>query len=453
MTKERASEFPANHNLHRTVKLVVTLSFALLLFTIGSKAQKAPSSPDSGQPASAATASPATAKNSCTECHKEMGDELAAPVSAMADDIHGKRGLSCANCHGGDPTADDPSQAMSPAKGFIARPKPAEVARFCGKCHSDAEFMKGFNPAQRVDQEAEYASSVHGKRTKQGDTKPATCISCHNHHGIREVKDANSPVYPLNVSQTCGRCHANADYMRSYGIATDQLQKYNQSVHAEALLKKQDLSAPTCNDCHGNHGAAPPGIASVSNVCGTCHARQADLFEKSPHKAPFAAAQMAGCVVCHNNHQILLPSDQMLGSDEKAVCSSCHSEDAGAAGAQKMRAKIVELDHHINQTDQLLNRAAIAGMEVSRPIFDLKEARDKLINARVVVHNFSPEAIETAVNQGLEISGKANQAGQDALSELQFRRKGLGASLLVIFLAVAAIYLKIRQIERRSSSE
>ena len=55
-------------------------------------------------------------------------------------------------------------------------------------------------------------------------------------------------------------------------LPTDQLANYQQSVHYAALTKGNDLSAPTCNDCHGNHGAAPPGAGSVVNVCGTCHA-------------------------------------------------------------------------------------------------------------------------------------------------------------------------------------
>ena len=38
------------------------------------------------------------AKNSCVECHTLMGDALAASVSAMQDDIHAKKGLSCAGC-------------------------------------------------------------------------------------------------------------------------------------------------------------------------------------------------------------------------------------------------------------------------------------------------------------------------------------------------------------------
>src|SRR5207244_221074 len=96
--------------------------------------------------------------------------------------------------------------------------------------------------------------------------------------------------------------------------------KYLRSVHAEALLKKQDLSAPTCNDCHGNHGAAPPGTASVGNVCGTCHARQAELFNMSPHQAVFDALAIPQCLACHGNHEVRHPTDAWLGVEPNAVC-------------------------------------------------------------------------------------------------------------------------------------
>jgi hypothetical protein len=390
-------------------------------------------------------------KDSCVQCHTQMGDQLAAPVAAMQNDIHRQHGLSCADCHGGDPSQDDPELAMNARKGFVAKPAPKAIPGFCGKCHSNAEFMKTFNPAMRVDQEAEYATSLHGKLIKQGDTKPATCISCHGFHGVRAVSDNNAPVYPTNVAQTCGQCHANADYMRTYAIPTDQLQKYMGSVHAEALIKKQDLSAPTCNDCHGNHGAAPPGVASVANVCGTCHSRQSELFQQSPHKTPFEAAKLAACVVCHSNHEIRTPSDDMLGSGENSKCMTCHTQgDAGHQAAERMHGLMEQLTRQIDEAQVVLDRAVRAGMEVSRPLFELKDARDKLINARVVIHGFSPELFGAAVNPGLEVAKKTNRAGLDALAELQFRRKGLAASLIVISLALSAIYLKIRQIEGRN---
>src|SRR5262245_48993667 len=231
-------------------------------------------------------------KDSCVECHSQMEGELLEPVSRSKDDIHFSRGLSCSSCHGGDPSQDDPTSAMDKSKGFVARPSPREIPNFCGKCHSNPDFMKKFNPSLRVDQQKEYLTSVHGKLLETGDQKIATCISCHGIHGIRAVKDAQSLVYPLSVADTCAKCHANPEYMKGYGIPQDQYANYKMSAHARALYDRQDLPAPTCNSCHGNHGAAPPGLASVANVCGQCHVRQSTLFQTSVHKTGFDTMQV-----------------------------------------------------------------------------------------------------------------------------------------------------------------
>src|SRR6185503_16902167 len=219
--------------------------------------------------------SAAQQRSSCIECHIKLEDpRLSAPAKLFDNDIHRGRGLSCNDCHGGDPNTDTKEAAKDPRKGYLGKPQTLDIPAYCGKCHSDANLMKQFNPSLRVDQEREYYTSVHGKLLKTGETRVATCISCHSVHGIRAINDPLSAVYPSNVAETCSKCHASADYMRGLGIPSDQYEKYKTSVHAQALYEKQDLSAPTCNDCHGNHGATPPGIASVANVCGQCHGRQ-----------------------------------------------------------------------------------------------------------------------------------------------------------------------------------
>jgi len=371
----------------------------------------------------------------------------------MATDIHAKFGLSCADCHGGDRTSDDGDEAMSPTIGFVGRPSPKDLPAFCGKCHSDAGYMKRFNPAVRVDQVAEYATSVHGTRLAGGDTNVATCISCHGVHGISSVKDSRSPVYPTNVASTCGRCHSDPKRMAPYDIPTDQAQKYASSVHAHALTKKQDLTAPTCNDCHGNHGAAPPGVGSVANVCGSCHARQSELFEQSPHKEPFEESSIAGCVACHSNHSIKQPTDALIGTSSASACVACHSEGEDALKvAAVMHTNITRLSTRIDSASALLMRAAHAGMEVSKPLFELKAAHDKLINARVVVHSLNPSDLDSLTKDGEATALKAQKAGTDALEELDFRRTGLIASLIIIALAAISVYAKVRQMERRKKS-
>src|SRR6266542_5965453 len=338
-------------------------------------------------------------KSSCIECHSKLDDpRLSAPAKLFENDIHHARGLSCNDCHGGDPNADTKEAAKDPRKGYLGKPKALDIPAYCGKCHSDANLMKRFNPSLRMDQEREYYTSVHGKLLKSGETRVATCISCHSVHGIRAITDPLSSVYPSNVAETCSKCHASADYVRGFGIPSDQFDKYKTSVHAKALYDKQDLSAPTCNDCHGNHGATPPGIASVANVCGQCHARQAELFKVSPHKAAFDPRQFGVCLNCLSNHAISRPADQMIGTMQGSLCVNCHTAgDKGFVAAGRMRSRIDELIASIDKSTAILNTAERAGMEVSRPKFELKDATDALTHARVLIHSSSTDELEKVI--------------------------------------------------------
>ncbi len=280
----------------------------------------------------------AAVKNSCVECHSQLEGPQARPVQLFDRDVHKRAGFSCADCHGGDPSTDDMQASMNRARGFLGKIDRRQIPARCARCHSDANVMHRFKPQQRVDQMAQYQTSVHGKRLAGGDTRAATCIDCHSVHDIREVRDAESPVHPLRLPETCARCHADAEHMKGYPIPTDQFEKYRRSVHWEALAQRGDLSAPSCATCHGNHGAAPPGVASVSHVCGTCHVVFENLFVKSPHKKAFDAAGLGACVVCHSNHEVKKPTLALLGVDSSAVCVNCHSPgDKGFEAARRMR--------------------------------------------------------------------------------------------------------------------
>lgn len=388
----------------------------------------------------------------CLTCHRGLADaRLSAPVAAFGEDVHRTRGFTCVDCHGGDPGATDQSRAKDRAKGYRGKPSGAAVIEMCARCHSDAEFMRKYAPRQRVDQASEYATSVHGQQLARGDTQVATCVSCHGAHGIRMVSDAKAPVFPLNVATTCAKCHASAEHMKGYTLpdgsplATDQHVLYERSVHYEALTKTNDLSAPTCNDCHGNHGAAPPGVGAVVNVCGTCHAIFATKFALSTHGQIFER----GCVECHRNHDVARPSDALLGTDQAALCGACHGEgDNGFTAAQTMRTEIERLKQTIDVSAGLVARAENAGMEMSDQELGLREARNHLTLARTEVHTFDLAKVRAVLDEGFGIAGKVDQEGKAALGELRFRRTGLAVSLGAILLVVVALALKIRQIDR-----
>jgi predicted CXXCH cytochrome family protein len=399
------------------------------------------------RPASAQTTQAAT--NTCASCHSSLPESrLSAPPKAFQGDVHQTHGFSCVDCHGGDAGAADKAAAHNATRGYRGKPSGKDIIAVCARCHSDAELMHKFSPRQRVDQAAEYATSVHGKRLATGDARVATCISCHGAHGVRLVNDAQSPAFPTNVAATCGSCHASPEHMKGYTLSdgkplpTNQLADYQRSVHHSALTKQGDLSAPTCNDCHGNHGAAPPGVGALTTVCGTCHTVFASKFATSVHAQIFEKA----CIECHSNHAVLQPSDAMLGTSSQAVCAQCHSEkdDPGYVAAGKMRASLDRFEHSIDQSAGLIGRVKNAGMEVGDEELALNEARTKLVLARTEMHAFDPGSLDQIVNDGAKMLIGVDQAGNRALAELAYRRRGLFISLAAILLFVIALAFKIR---------
>ena len=88
------------------------------------------------------------------------------------------------------------------------------------------------------------------------------------------------------------------------------------------------------------------------------------------------------------------------------------------------------------------------GMEVSDAVFDLSEARNQLVKSRAYVHTFSPAVVKEITDGGIAIAKKAFSEGKSAMAEFYFRRRGLFASLGVILLLIAALWLKIRRLEK-----
>lgn len=315
----------------------------------------------------------AAGDTSCLKCHAETAQKFQA-------DVHRQIGLSCHDCHGGnpDPNADVVSakDPAFPANPFVGAPKRVDMPAFCGRCHSSAEYMKRFNPAARIDQVAEYRTSAHGQRLAQGDANVATCIDCHSVHDIRRKTNPDAPIYPTHVAETCSRCHSDPKRMAPYPIPTDQYARWKISVHANAMFVKNDITAPTCNDCHGNHGATPPGVESVSFVCGNCHGREAELFRKSAkhegwsrHNELLASGAKCGdchddarrnisiarfgeCVTCHENHGVVRPSVAMIGELPEVPCAFCH-EGRGAL-AQLVAEPSSNVSHYHELRDSLL---------------------------------------------------------------------------------------------------
>lgn len=378
----------------------------------------------------------------CVACHSQQSDEhLSQPAKDFPSDVHAGLGFGCLDCHGRAAGAVAPSA-------FLGKPTRQEIPALCGRCHSDAAFMRQYNPSLRVDQVAEYRTSVHGRRLfGENDTSVAVCVSCHPAHAIRPASDPASSVHPLNVAATCGRCHADSVRMASYGIPTDQERLYETSVHWTWMHEKNDLSAPTCNDCHGNHGAAPPGVSSVRAVCGQCHGVMETFFTGSGHHEYFVNADLPGCATCHSNHAILHPTDSLLVTAAHSVCTKCHTDHDTSAVFAVMQTLIDSLEAARTKATTTLEEAENLGMEVSDAQFQLEDATNDLIQARTAIHSFSTDSVAARVHAGLTVTSQAQVRGRQALHEHLFRRQGLAVSVGLILILIAGLALKIRQLE------
>lgn len=397
----------------------------------------------------AASHAHAQPKNSCLECHSVLPAPMEVTQDKFSHDVHAQKGLTCVSCHGGDAGNDDPERAMSVKAGWKGKIDRRQIPQLCGSCHSNPVYMRQYNPGLRTDQLDQYRTSIHGKRLAAGDSKVAVCTDCHGVHDLRAPGDPSSTVNPVNVATTCSHCHADTAFMKSYGIPTNQYASYNTSVHHEALTVGGDMSAPTCTTCHGNHGAVPPGVDKVQNVCSKCHVFQAQMYEQSSHKSAFDSAGLPGCVVCHSSHGITRPNDAKLGAGSDGVCMQCHTPgdncDQARAG---MLAQLTQLDQSIQVADRQLAQAESVGMEVSEARMRQSDAKDSLTKARVTIHSFRTDLVAQQAQAGLKIANKDLRAGQEAMAERNRRRIGLGASLLANGMVLAGLLLYIRKIER-----
>ena len=174
-------------------------------------------------------------------------DRVAQAKTAFQNDVHAGAGLTCISCH----TAGA-SRISVPE---FAAPKRKDIAPLCGKCHSDAAYMRPFAPQMRVDQLAQYVTSVHGTRMAAGEDRVATCSDCHGAHGVVRVSDTRSPV-----AGVCAQCHVReAELFRG--------------SPKKALFEA--IGQPGCLTCHSNHRIEAPADAwiglSKEAVCATCH--------------------------------------------------------------------------------------------------------------------------------------------------------------------------------------
>ena len=113
----------------------------------------------------------------CVDCHVDIAKE-------WKESVHFKNGISCHNCHGGNPK--DSELAMDPKlSGFVGKPTETEIPAFCGKCHDGVK--------------ENYSKSVHSRNLGSGGPN---CVTCHTAH--KQQRANISLISP----ELCGKCHS-----------------------------------------------------------------------------------------------------------------------------------------------------------------------------------------------------------------------------------------------------
>ena len=134
----------------------------------------------------------------CLSCHNDKsitGTKMGKTISVFVDgkkfsgSIHAK--LACIDCH-----------VDIAGKELPHEEKLAPVD--CGKCHPAEQEL--------------HAKSLHGKAIARGDILAPHCKECHGTHEIYSAKDSRSPVSPLKVPFTCGKCHQEGSLFRNSAL-------------------------------------------------------------------------------------------------------------------------------------------------------------------------------------------------------------------------------------------
>jgi Cytochrome c3/Cytochrome c554 and c-prime len=320
------------------------------------------------------------AEISCLKCHvKEQG--------LYASSAHAQTGLSCVDCHGGNPNVTD--ETAHATDNFKRPDNKRAIAEMCASCHSDVRKMNPYGlPTDQLDR---YKTSKHGEQLfEHNDQKVATCTDCHGAHDILKVKSPQARTYAANIPQTCGRCHGDEKLMSQYKLPADVVAQYKTSYHAHLVLEKGDLSAPTCVTCHGYHGATPPGTREVGQVCGKCHGRQRELFEKSPHAEAAKAGVFNECISCHGNHAIQKASVELFAT----ACITCHANDPKQLGVRDQIAGFIRTARTgYERATARVHDATVRGLATEDEQLLLQEANTQITQLEALQHTLSPDEL------------------------------------------------------------
>ncbi|MBI3450305.1 MAG: hypothetical protein HY049_15500 [Acidobacteria bacterium] len=211
--------------------------------------------------------------------------------------------LRCGACH--DPHGSD-NPGLLKAAGSAA----------CLTCHKPEKFQgASIHPADKVSCLTCHDPHGTGRPGSLSKEPAKLCVSCHDGRSEAEKK-GHGPNPP--PASTCLSCHT------PHASGTKGLMRRN--VHAAMT---GEGSCETCHVTEGETGKKFALVASVPDLCVTCHddPRKAPAIAGAPAKVhpPVAAGE---CLTCHNPHAS--DQDRLLKAPQTELCGTCHAEAKAA---------------------------------------------------------------------------------------------------------------------------
>jgi formate-dependent nitrite reductase cytochrome c552 subunit len=163
-----------------------------------------------------------TVASNCARCHLTAGRELTAAVANLAHSVHDLNGLTCYDCHGGNP--HDDVSAHEPEHGFIGTKLSAHL-KTCSECHDE--------PATEL-----AAGPHHWDFSKKINTNYPTCIDCHGNH------DISNPPEDFRLKAVCLDCHESlVEDWPNLASVVDENDALWQALHKIRIKNRANLGA------------------------------------------------------------------------------------------------------------------------------------------------------------------------------------------------------------------
>ena len=331
----------------------------------------------------------------CARCHgsselmRQFNPKL--PVDQLAKYRTSKHGqlllgkkdskaAQCISCHG--------VHGIRGPESPLSLVNAANVPATCGKCHGDAEYMKGYTlddgkTPLPTNQLALYRQSVHGKALlEKHDPGAPACNGCHGNH-------AALPPETAAVSQVCRNCHANNATF------------FDGSPHKKAF---EAHGWPECATCHNTHDIKAPTDEMISTapqgLCGGCHAKYG-----------------------------------------KPVCNE--TADFFRMSITRVRDKAASLDSDIERLGE-------RGFDLDELRFQESSARESLRKTRGAIHTFDRSDFTQNLTTAAKEVDTLSATIEKLKGEYRYRRSGLLMATALILVFGVLLAAKIRQADRKT---